>query len=71
MGMKSSITDAGVGGLMALAGLKGAIYNVRINLGEIDDSEWVGDLRTRLSSMLEQGERLAGEVEKSVVAALG
>jgi formiminotetrahydrofolate cyclodeaminase len=40
-GNKNSVTDAAVAGLVAYAGLQGAILNVRINLGSIKDEEYV------------------------------
>ncbi|MCK5112283.1 MAG: glutamate formimidoyltransferase, partial [Thermoplasmatales archaeon] len=40
-GNKNSITDAAVSALMAQAGVKSAILNIKINLGSIKDDEFV------------------------------
>src|SRR5262249_28048149 len=44
-GNDAMITDAGVAGLMALAGLKGALYNARINLKSIKDAAYASGLK--------------------------
>ncbi|MEM7167379.1 MAG: glutamate formimidoyltransferase [Planctomycetota bacterium] len=64
--LPSAITDAGVAGLMARAGLVGAIYNVKVNLGEIEDAAWVNDIRSRLDDMLDEGSRLDAEIAEVV-----
>jgi len=40
----NSVTDAGVGAQIAYSGTKGGIYNVLINLKEIDDKEYVNEM---------------------------
>ncbi len=60
-GKPASVTDAGVGALLAHAALQGAIYNVRINLNEIDEADWVTTVRERASSLATEGDRLVGE----------
>ena len=69
--LPASITDAGVAGLMARTGLVGAIYNVRVNLGEIDDAAWVNDIRSQLDDMLDEGNRLDTEISEIVNSKLG
>jgi len=49
-GNQNSITDAGISALMANAGVKGAILNVKINLGSIKDEKFV----KRISDELEK-----------------
>ena len=70
-GNKASVTDAGVGALMARSGLIGAIYNVKINLGSITDEAWVDDIRSRLAAMLSKGEGIEAEVREVVEAEIG
>lgn len=67
-GLASSVTDAGVGALMGHAGLKGAIYNVQINLGSINDTAWVENVRGQLAEMLRRGAELAAAVEEIVLS---
>ncbi len=58
------ISDVGTGALMAHAGLKGAAYNVRINLPSIRDESFRGEVRARLDALLAE----AGEVARGVEA---
>lgn len=46
-GNPNSLSDAGVGGLMAAAAAEGAYLNVLINLPGISDEEWVETIRSR------------------------
>ncbi len=46
LGNKASVTDAGVGALLAAAGAEGAVLNVLINLGSIEDREWADRIRS-------------------------
>jgi glutamate formiminotransferase/formiminotetrahydrofolate cyclodeaminase len=65
------MSDVGTGALVARAGLVGAAYNVRINLKSIKDQEWGEEIRGRLAGVVEEGERLAREVEELMEATLG
>lgn len=69
--LPASITDAGVAGLAAHAGLRGAVYNVRINLGEISDSAWVEDIRSQLGALLEEGRKLDAAIDGCVAEVIG
>ena len=40
----NSVTDAGVGAQIAYTGIKGGVYNVLINLKEIDDKKYVDEM---------------------------
>jgi len=44
IGNPNSISDAGVGAIAALAGVKGAFLNVKINAGGLDDKTFVDDV---------------------------
>ena len=50
-GNENSITDSGVSALIAKAGVEGAILNVKINLGSIQDEEFVKKLSSKLDKM--------------------
>jgi glutamate formiminotransferase/formiminotetrahydrofolate cyclodeaminase len=69
-GNPASITDAGVGALMARAGVLGAIDNVRINLPSITDAAWVAERTARLASLRDEADALEREVRALVDAAL-
>ncbi|MFQ5607169.1 MAG: glutamate formimidoyltransferase, partial [Candidatus Zixiibacteriota bacterium] len=66
----NSITDAGVGALMARAAMEGAAYNARVNLKDITDEAFKKETRDRLESMLPEADRLTGQVRKLVESAL-
>lgn len=69
-GMPASITDAGVGVLLARAGVLGAVDNVRINLGSISDASWVSAMRGKLSALVTEANQLEQETRALVDAAL-
>lgn len=60
-GLPAGITDAGVGALLARAGLEGSIYNVRINLAEVADHAWVEKVNKEVHDLRLQGAALADE----------
>ncbi len=50
-GNPNSITDVGVGAQMAYSGVLGGIYNVLINLKDIDDEEFCKNMRSRCEQL--------------------
>lgn len=50
-GNPNSITDVGVGAQMAYSGVLGGIYNVLINLKDIDDSEFCKEMREKCEEL--------------------
>ncbi len=60
------ITDAGVGALLALAGVKGAAYNARINLKSIKDADYVKRTGAEIASLVDEGRKVADLVEREV-----
>jgi formiminotetrahydrofolate cyclodeaminase len=52
-GNKNAASDAGVGALMAEAGLRGAAFNVSINLAAIQDATYVADRRSRVAQLVQ------------------
>jgi formiminotetrahydrofolate cyclodeaminase len=58
-GNENAVTDGGTGALLANAALQAALYNVAINLGTIDDEEFVDETAAR-----------AEEIEKRAAEAL-
>jgi glutamate formiminotransferase/formiminotetrahydrofolate cyclodeaminase len=63
MAPEEMMSDVGTGALVARAGLIGAAYNVRINLKSIEDEGFCQEMTGRLKGVLEEGERLARDVE--------
>lgn len=62
-GNKNAVSDVGVGALMALAGLEGAVLNVKINLPGIKDEKIKNDAAERCAKLLEEGAKL----QKSII----
>jgi len=65
------ITDAGVGALVALAGVKGAAYNARINLKSIKDPEFVERAGAEIAHLLDESRNIADLVESEVERVVG
>jgi len=65
-GNPNATSDGGVGALMAHAGLRGAAYNVLINLGSIRDDAFAQDRRARVTALATEAERLAREISSLV-----
>ncbi len=60
------ITDAGVGALVSLAGVKGAAYNARINLKSIKDVDYVKRTGAEIVRLVDESRDMAALVEKEV-----
>lgn len=54
-GNPAALTDLGVANLQAFAGMQGACYNVRVNLGMIGDAEKTGELNRETGDLAAQG----------------
>ena len=50
-GNQNAITDAGTGALMALSGVRGAIYNIKINLTSIKDHDYVKNIKNEVNTI--------------------
>ncbi|MCX6826302.1 MAG: glutamate formimidoyltransferase [candidate division Zixibacteria bacterium] len=61
-GNVNSISDAGVAALMAKAAIEGAIYNVKINIGSLEDKEFVDRLRGEIAELQKKSSSLADEI---------
>ncbi|RKX27535.1 MAG: glutamate formimidoyltransferase [Candidatus Zixiibacteriota bacterium] len=65
-GNENSITDAGVAGLMGMAAIEGAGYNVRINLTSVNDKEFVAKLKTEVETITKEA-RLTDKAIREMV----
>lgn len=65
-GNENSITDAGVAGLMGMAAVEGARYNVRINLTSISDKAFVQKLTDESTALKQEAEGVAAEIRRLV-----
>ena len=66
MGLEASISDVGVGALMANAGMHGAILNVRINLPSITDKKYNEKMLKDCKKLAKDGDELLAKVMKKV-----
>ncbi len=62
IGNANAASDAAVAGLMAHAGLHGALYNVKINLGSIKDEKFVANTQTKVSAIIAEDKVLHQEL---------
>jgi formiminotetrahydrofolate cyclodeaminase len=60
------MSDAGVGALMAYAGVRGAIHNVRINLPHTKDDAFIATMRSTLDQLLDESKNLCEVVQRQV-----
>jgi glutamate formiminotransferase/formiminotetrahydrofolate cyclodeaminase len=65
-GNVNSVSDAGVAGLMGLAAMEGAAYNVRINCQGLDDKSFVDKMLSDAKALLEEGRTVAEDIRKIV-----
>jgi formiminotetrahydrofolate cyclodeaminase len=70
-GNKNAVSDVGVGALMALAGLEGAILNVKINLPGINDESIKSEASANVIKLLENGSRLQKNIMEIVNKRIG
>ncbi len=69
-GNSNCLSDGGVGCLMAVAGLKGAIFNVQINLGSIKDEEYKQSIEAKIKELEEEAEKISQRVIEKVKSQL-
>jgi glutamate formiminotransferase/formiminotetrahydrofolate cyclodeaminase len=65
-GNPSSLSDGAVGVQIAFAGVRGGLWNVLINLKDIQDPAYVAEKRAACAALLEQARALADEAGKAV-----
>ena len=63
-GRKDAMSDIAVAALAAQAGIKGAAFNVDINLKSISDEVFVKEMRENMNSNLGSAEEIIGEILK-------
>lgn len=70
-GNKNAVSDVGVGALMSLAGLEGAILNVKINLPGIADEGIKSSAAAKAAKLLEEGARIQKDIMEIVNKRIG
>ena len=66
IGNMAVMSDAGVGALMALAGVQGAVHNVRINLPHTKDEDFIEQMQTKLGTLVSESRELCDAVQRQV-----
>jgi len=69
-GNPNSITDVGVGVQMAYSGVLGGVYNVLINLKDIDDEEFNSEMRKQCDELKDSSKKKLDEILKFVESKL-
>ena len=63
IGNQNALSDVSVGAQLALVAVKGALYNVEVNLGMLKDEKEAAGLRESMSGLLEQAESMARQLD--------
>lgn len=71
LGNVNAAADGAVGVLLAYAGLQGAALNVRVNLGSIEDQNFVATSEQAAARWLNEGTEIAGRILSIVAARQG
>ena len=58
IGNRASVSDAGVGAQTAFSGIVGGTLNVLINLGDINDEKFVGDMKSECEKILSEARKI-------------
>ena len=66
IGNDAVMSDAGVGALMALAGLRGAIHNVRINLPHTRDPEFIARVSAQVDELADEAQTICDAIQDQV-----
>jgi glutamate formiminotransferase/formiminotetrahydrofolate cyclodeaminase len=66
IGNQAVMSDAGVGALMAYAGVQGAIHNVRINLPHTKDPAFIEKMKATLGGILSESRSLCDAIQTQV-----
>jgi len=70
IGLKASVSDAGVAALAARSAVMGAFLNVKINAGDVKDKSWIDGVLTRARQMQQRSiaweEEILGIVDTKV-----
>lgn len=66
IGNPNSLTDGAVGSQMAMAGVRGGLWNVVINLKDVKDTAYVREMQAKCDHLLADATKLAAEVGAEV-----
>jgi formiminotetrahydrofolate cyclodeaminase len=63
IGNTNALSDVAVGAQLAQTAVKGASYNVRVNLGSLSDAETAGRIGREVTRMVDESRAVAEEIE--------
>ena len=63
IGNQAVMSDAGVGALMALAGVQGAIHNVRINQPHTKDEEFIASMQAQMRALISESREICVAIQ--------
>jgi glutamate formiminotransferase/formiminotetrahydrofolate cyclodeaminase len=66
IGNAAVMSDAGVGALMALAGVQGAVHNVRINLPHTKDEVFIARMQAQLGELVSESREICDAIQQQV-----
>jgi formiminotetrahydrofolate cyclodeaminase len=67
IGNPNALSDVAVGGQLAQTAVKGAFYNVIINLSTISDRERASEIERQITSLVKDAETVAREIESRLM----
>jgi glutamate formiminotransferase/formiminotetrahydrofolate cyclodeaminase len=67
IGNQNALSDAAVGGQLANTAVKGAFYNVLINLSSLTDQEEAAEFREEIDKIVEEASRIATQIEAKMI----
>ena len=71
LGTRRSVSDVGVGAILAQGAIEGALLNVRINLAYMKDRSSVDKLRQRSTRLKDEASRIAEQIRAVVHSRIG
>lgn len=66
LGSAASLTDGAVGSQLAMAAVRGALWNVVINLKDLKDPAYVRECQEKSAKLLERAQKVAAELAEAV-----
>ncbi len=66
-GLPASVTDVGVGAQALLTAVRGAFYNVMVNLKDVSDEEFRTELADKAAQLLARAQERASQIDRRVL----
>ena len=66
IGNPNAVSDVAVGARLSEAAIRGASYNVRINLKSLSDRDWAGSINDEINNLIDESKRIAESIEAKI-----